>query len=252
MIITLKKAGLTDGEARVYLAVTELGESSVGKIVEKSKVTKSIIYQILEKLTDKGLISFFYKEKTKHFQAEPPTNLLEFLEQQKNTIDETEKEVKEIIPKLLMQRATAKHSIVTVYEGFKGLMTAYKKRFDVLKEGEEYINWGLPATQPKHHHIYWERDHKERVKRKIKAKLLYNHNVPDETLKGRNSFKYIDARRMPLDVEAPSWIMVYKDIVVMAIPQGIHPITIEIHNPEIANSFTKYFEWFWKKSKSFK
>ena len=249
MINTLKEAGLTDGEARVYIAITELGESSVGKIVDKSKVTKSIIYQILEKLIEKGLISFIYKEKTKYFQPEPPNNLITFLEEQKNKINKTEEAIKNIIPQLLMKRATAKHSTVTVYEGFKGLMTAYTKRFNVLKEGDEYINWGLPATQPKHHHIFWERDHKERGKRKIKAKLLYNKQVDDKTLKNRNSFKGVDARRMPLNVEAPSWLMVYKDIVVMAIPQGIHPITIEIHNPEVAKSFTKYFEWFWEKSK---
>jgi len=252
MIETLKQAGLTEGEARVYLAITELGECTVGKIVNKSKVTKSIIYQILEKLIGKGLISFIYKEKTKHFQAESPSNLIEFLEEQKDSIEKTEKAIKEIIPQLLMKRASAQQSIVTVYEGFKGLMTAYTKRFDVLKKGDEYINLGLPSTQPAHHHAFWERDHKERVNRKIKTRLLYSIKVSDETLKNRNKYKGCDARRMPLDLESPSWIMVYKDVVVISIPQGIHPITIEINNPEIAKSFTKYFEWFWEKSKKIK
>ncbi|MCD4759602.1 hypothetical protein K8R33_01805 [archaeon] len=252
MINTLKKAGLTGGESRVYLAITELGESSVGKIVDKSKVTKSIIYQILEKLVEKGLISFIYKDKTKHFQAESPENLIEFLEQQKENIDETEKEIKEIIPQLLMKRAVAKTSVVTVYEGFKGLMTAYKKRFEVLREGEEYLNLGLPATQPGHHHAYWKKDHKERKKRKIKARLLYDRGVSDVILKERNKFKGVDARKMPLDLESPSWIMTYKDVTVIAIPQGVHPITIEINNPEITKSFNNYFKWFWKKSKPFK
>ena len=33
----LKDIGLTDGEIKAYLALLELGKSTVGKIIEKSK-----------------------------------------------------------------------------------------------------------------------------------------------------------------------------------------------------------------------
>lgn len=251
MIETLKRAGLTDGEARVYLAITELGETTVGAIVDRSKVTKSIIYQILEKLIEKGLVSFVFKEKTKYFQAGPPDNLLEFLAQRKKAIERTEGEIKELVPQLLMKRAMGKASTVTVYEGFQGIMTAYTKRFEVLKAGDEYLNIGLPATQPEYHHAFWEKDHRERVTRKIKAKLLYNRKVSDAILKNRNSYQGCDARRMPDDIETPSWVLLYRDVVVIAIPQGIHPIAIEIHNPEVAKSFARYFQWYWDRSEKF-
>jgi sugar-specific transcriptional regulator TrmB len=144
MIEALQRAGLTKGEARVYLAITELGESTVGKIVDVSGVTKSIIYQILEKLIEKGLVSFSFKEKTKYFQAAPPDNLITYLEEQEETLNETKKEMRELIPQLLMKRATANSGQVTVYQGFKGLMTVYTKRFEKLKPGDEYVNIGLP------------------------------------------------------------------------------------------------------------
>lgn len=252
MIEALRNAGLTDGEARTYVALTELGLSTVGKIVNKSGVTKSIIYQILEKLVEKGLVSFIFKEKTKYFQASSPYNILEFLDDKKSEVEQSKKEIHKIIPELLMKNRTAEHSQVTVYEGFKGIMTVYHKRFEKLKEGDEYLNLGLPAIQPKHHHAFWQKDHKERTRRKIKAKLLYNINVKDAVLRNRNSFKGCDARRMPVDIETPSWILIYKDIVIIAIPQGVHPLAIEIHNPEVAKSFEKYFNWYWEKSKKFK
>jgi hypothetical protein len=56
---------------------------------------------------------------------------------------------------------------------------------------------------------------------------------------------------MPIDIETPSWVLIYKDTVVIAIPQGIKPIAIEIVNQEVADSFEQYFSWFWKKSKPF-
>lgn len=252
MIETLKEAGLTDGEARVYVACLETGLSTVGNIVDKSGVTKSIIYQILEKLIDKGLISYVIKGKTKHFQAAPASNILEYLRSQRAELREVENKVQELIPQIELRRSAVEKSSVTVYEGFSGIMTVYMKRFEKLKEGEEYLNLGLPAEQPKHHHAFWQKDHTERVKRKIKAKLLYNPAVSDEVLKNRNTFKGCDARRMPLDVETPSWILLYKDVVVIAIPQSVHPIAIEIENEEVSKSFKHYFAWLWNKSKPFK
>ena len=49
-ISLLKEVGLTEGEAKVYLALLELGASTSGPIVKKSRVSRSIIYNILEKL----------------------------------------------------------------------------------------------------------------------------------------------------------------------------------------------------------
>ena len=53
---------------------------------------------------------------------------------------------------------------------------------------------------------------------------------------------------MPYDIKTPAWFMSYKDVSVIGFPSS-KPITIEIINKEIADSFKAYFESFWKKSK---
>jgi HTH-type transcriptional regulator, sugar sensing transcriptional regulator len=247
----LKKTGLTEGEAKVYLALLSLGESTIGKILEKSKVTKSIIYRILDRLIDKGLVSHITKEKTKHYQASPPHNLIDYLEKQEKSINETKEDVEKLIPELMKLQTSTNLNQATIYQGFKGIMTVYEKRFEKLKKGETYLNLGLPAVQPEHHHAFWEKDHKKRAKLKIRAQLLYDSKVEDKVLKNRNGFWGCDARKMPFNVETPSWILVYADTVVIAIPQGDNPIAIEIVNREVADSFSNYFNWFWKKSKPF-
>ena len=45
-ISALKEAGLTDGEIRTYLALLEVGSSTIGPILEKSGINRSIIYRI--------------------------------------------------------------------------------------------------------------------------------------------------------------------------------------------------------------
>ena len=248
----LRKAGLTDGETKVYLALIRTGETTIGKILEESAVTKSIIYRILERLIEKGLVSYVIKGEVKRYQAAPPNRLLDYLDTQKENLEETRKELAKVIPEIILQRSSTKLNQVTIYEGFKGIMTVYEKRFEKLKEGDEYLNLGLPAKQPEHYHAFWGRDHILRAKKKIKAKLLYDVDVSDDTLINRNGYKYCDARRMPMDIETPAWVLIYKDTVIIAIPQGTHPFAIEIVNNEVADSFKKYFNWFWENSKPFR
>ena len=251
-ISTLKEAGLTDGEIKVYLALLQLGISSIGPILEKSRVTKSIIYRILDRLIEKGLASYIIKEKTKHFQAAQPEKLLDYIEQRKKELEENKKKVQELLPELLLKQKLSKKSEATIYEGFKGIITVHDKRFQKLKKGDEYFFFGLPAKQPDYYHAYWQKDHQKREKLGIKCRLLYNEKVDDLTLKNRNFFKLCDARRMSIDLDTPAWILGYKDTIVIGLPLADKPLAFEIINQEVVDSFKNYFEWFWKKSKSLK
>ena len=249
-ISSLKEAGLTEGEIKVYLALLELGDSTTGPIIEKSKVAKSIVYQILDKLIEKGLVSYIIKEKTKHFQAANPKRILDYIEERKKQLEKNKEKVENLIPKILTFQ-NKPISEAKLYEGFKGTITVHENTYLKLKEGEEYFYMGIPPEQPDYFHAYWLKDSKRRVKAGIKCKLLYNKGTSKEILKGRNKLKDCEARYMPLDIDSPAWFMGYKDVAIISFPSK-NPITIEITNKEIADSFRSYFEEFWKKSKPFK
>lgn len=50
----LEELGLTKSEIKVYLALLELGQSTTGPVVDKAEIASSKIYEILEKLVNKG------------------------------------------------------------------------------------------------------------------------------------------------------------------------------------------------------
>jgi sugar-specific transcriptional regulator TrmB len=75
----LESFGLTTGEAKAYLALMTLGPSTVGPIAKKSSISYSKIYEVLQRLIEKGLVSSTTKEKTRHYQAVPPSRIIEFL-----------------------------------------------------------------------------------------------------------------------------------------------------------------------------
>ena len=155
----LKEAGLTDGEIKVYLALLEIGSSTVGPILAKSGITRSIIYRILERLIKKGLVSYITKEKTKYYQAAQPDKLLDYIDNREKELKQNKNKVEKLIPQLILKQKSAKKTEASIYEGFKGLITAYDKRYDKLKKGDEVVIYGLPPLQPEYHHAYWKPMH---------------------------------------------------------------------------------------------
>ena len=57
-ISILEDIGLTNAEIKVYLALLELGSSTAGPILEKSKLQNSVVHMTLNKLIDKGFVTF--------------------------------------------------------------------------------------------------------------------------------------------------------------------------------------------------
>ncbi|HLC73302.1 MAG TPA: helix-turn-helix domain-containing protein, partial [Candidatus Nanoarchaeia archaeon] len=220
-------------------------------ITEKSGVAKSIIYQLLEKLIQKGLVSYITKEKTRYYQASDPHKLIEYIEENEKKLAENKNKIENLIPTLLAKQNQNKEQTATIYEGFKGMIAVHEHTYLKLEKGDEFFYLGIAPEQPEHFHAYWQRDHLRRAKAGIHCKLLFHPNTDKKILKNRNSYKLCDARYMPTEINTPAWIMGYKDVTVIGFPSS-NPITLEIVNQEIADSFKSYFEEFWKKSKKFK
>ena len=72
----LKQIGLLDAEIEIYLAVLRLGSTSVTALYKETAIHRTHIYDLLEKLKEKGLVSEFLQSGVKYFQATPPRKLL--------------------------------------------------------------------------------------------------------------------------------------------------------------------------------
>ncbi len=123
----LKRIGLTNGESRVYLALLEIGSSTVGPVVKKSGVAYSNIYEILQRLISKGLVSFIVKNKTKYFQAANTAYLKEYLEKKEKEIRQNKKFLDSILSKIQEMQKIKPEQEAEIYIGIHGLRSAYSK-----------------------------------------------------------------------------------------------------------------------------
>ena len=119
----LRDMGLTEIEISVYFALLEKGPSPTGIIIRKTGLHKATVYQTLERLEEKGVVSYIIQDNRHVFQAEDPTILLEQLK-------EREENLKAIMPQLHGMAQLAEQQITAkVYCGKKGIISIYRDVF---------------------------------------------------------------------------------------------------------------------------
>ncbi|MBU6231833.1 hypothetical protein KGP36_04145 [Patescibacteria group bacterium] len=119
LIDTIKQFGLNDKEAAVYLALLELGETTVQRLSQKSKVKRTSIYDILSSLKEKGLAGSTLKNKRRFYVASDPRDM-EF------KLDERKAAIRSVLPELLsIANFMDKKPKIRFYEGEEGIKEIY-------------------------------------------------------------------------------------------------------------------------------
>jgi len=88
LIKKLEEIGLSDKEAKVYIAVLELGEGSASEIAKKSEVNRATVYFTLENLMKLGLVSATNEEKKQKFVPEDPSQLENIITKQQQELEQ--------------------------------------------------------------------------------------------------------------------------------------------------------------------
>lgn len=74
--LLVENLGLTDKEAAVYLAILELGRSTLKPIAAQAGVKRTSIYYFINHLVELGLIERVVQARRNHYVARPPEELV--------------------------------------------------------------------------------------------------------------------------------------------------------------------------------
>lgn len=235
----LKSIGLNDNEIRVYLALLELGDALASKIGEKVTINRTQIYDILEGLMEKGIVSYVIMNNRKYFKAASPKRLLGYIAEKESQLKEQEKKIQEMLPSLIsLQKPKEKEVHVEIYKGKEGIKTIYN---EILRETKEILVLGATGKIAQVMPYYFPGFEKKRIKSKIKLKLLFNASLKDKKITKR---EVAQVRFLPKSYSSPIPTLVYKDKVVILIWKA--PSAIVIEDKEIAQTYRKYFNLLWK------
>ena len=249
----MEEIGLDKNEVKVYLALLELGLSKTGALVDKSGVQSSRIYKILEQLIEKGLVSHTQIKNIKHFKAQSPSRLFEFIESQKKLLFGKEKKLSSIIS-LLKERQNIgeglgeKEQKIQVFEGVRGIKTALEFVLDVLYKDDLFVVFGAPKIGNEKLHGFFNYFHQRRIKKGIKYKVIYNADAK-EFGEQRKKYKLTKVKYLQKEMNTPSVFWLFGDYVALVVFSD-EPVVLLIKDKQIVESFQTYFDFIWKACKS--
>ena len=127
----IRKFGLSDTAARVYLALLELGKASADKIAKRVGTYKANTYDALDRLIEIGLASYIIEGKKRLFIPTSPEKLKDSAEEAKQRADDNHETLKNdlerIMPKLSAKyRSVSQKEIFEIYVGKKASMSLIK------------------------------------------------------------------------------------------------------------------------------
>lgn len=225
----LEEAGLTRTEAKVYLVLLELGSALAGKITEKSGIHRRSVYDAIERLIEKGLVSYVIKNNRKHFEAVEPKRLLQIME-------EREDNIKSILPELELKRKYAEEKQeTTFFKGKQALKTIFD---DQITTKKEILVFGAATNAYDIIKYYFPRYDNLRVKYKIPVKAIFN-------TKPEKRIPLSEIRYLPKQYGSHAATNIYGNNVAIIL-WSEEPFAILIKNRQIADGYRNYFELMWK------
>jgi len=239
----LEKAGFTKGEIRVYLALLRLGETTTGDIIKKSKITGSKVYEILEKLIEKGLVSYIIKEKTKYFQASSPKRLLDYINKKEEEIKNQKRDIEKVIPSLEeIQKFKQKVQSSQIFEGYEGVKTVFNLILESLKPNEEYYAFSLgEELRNKNLMLFLQNYHTKRIRKNVKVKIIAT-SKEKPLFKKLSKLKNLQVRYYKNPV--PLGVFIFKDYVATFTFKE-KPTVFLIKSDQVSNSYKEFFVNLW-------
>lgn len=230
---TLQQIGLSEKEASVYIALTEIGEAVPSVIAKKAKIKRPTAYITLENLVEKGLVGHSIKKDQKVFSPIDPSFLLEY---EKKKL----KELESALPELnSLKNLYLKAPHISLFEGDEGIVQILDDSLNAKTEICCWSDTGMASSTALHdYHPFFL---KEKIKRKIHSKCLFTYNEQGLNFK-RNAKKelrevyLIPREKFPFENE----INIYNDKV--SIISLKDKIGVIIQNQNIADTQRAIFK----------
>ena len=241
-MVDLTQIGLSENESKVYMALLDNGPLPVNRMHEETGIDRRNIYDVLNKLISKGLVTFAIENKKRIFQITSPKRIMLFLEEQKQHINDKKKIASKILSKLERKFEARTSSVeAEIYRGYEGIKTIWE---DTLNY-KEAMMIGAGGFGYDRMPRYWIAFNRKRIKRGIRWKELVIERMRNHPMLKE---KLIESKFLPKELTGPpNVIWIYGNKVTNILWLETTPIAFVVNDKEIAESYRVYFKFLWDK-----
>lgn len=231
----LNSLSLTEAQASVYLAALELGESNMQDLSRKSGIKRTSIYNFIDTLKERGLITETTKNKRKIYSAVDPQALLEI---QKSRITEFERTIPEL---LAVQKRSSKKPRVAFFEGKEGMKEVY---LDMLKDKNDIIAYEDIEHMMATLGTFFSEYPKERAKRNIPFRSITRDSKEARTVV-KSNIKLLRKSKLLKSADWKTEINIYGNKVAMMSLRSRRPFAVVIEDADIAETLRIAWNELW-------
>lgn len=153
--------------------------ATAAQLAKQTQFIRATVYDVLESLIDKGVVSKYKKRSTTLFQALDPRELIHYLERERletgRVLQKQKKAIEEILPEFFsLQHFKTTRPKAQFFEGEKGMREAYEDSLTCKGRMLAYTNvQTMLETLPNFFPDYFKR----RAKKKISIHAIFVQNT---------------------------------------------------------------------------
>jgi sugar-specific transcriptional regulator TrmB len=218
----LNDIGLSENEARVYLACLGLGATTAINIARVTEIKRPTVYTVIESLKAKGLMSIEVLGFKKKFVAEGPEKLEEVLELKKSRF-------RKLLPELqAIQSAQDDGGFIKYFEGMEGIKSIYESMIRDIKPRENYSVIGNMDELLSLDQKFFEEFFDKRAKLNINLRILVQRNKGGEWFKKYEKNMNAKVKYLPENTKLnTNLVMIPRRMLIHELTEPIKGIIIE-------------------------
>ncbi len=235
-LTSLQKLGFSETESKVYLTLLKLKEASAVSLSKESELHRRTIYDNLNILLRKGLVSQVEKNSIHLYVATDPKNLQIFLEEKKHILEN-------IMPQLNKEfKEKNENPLISVFIGIQGAKSIIEDALTSKKDAC-WVGGGYFFGDT----LKFSKKFIEQKFKKMNLKI-----IQAETNKTNEIKKFVkkeNLRILPKEFVSKTGYLIYGNKTAIGIIGKNEITTILIENEDCAKTFKNYFDMLWKLGK---
>lgn len=252
----LKKLGLSEHEAEIYMLGLKLGPNPAREIAKQSGLGRTLVYHLLNQLKNKGLVGEQNAGHGKKFFMEPPERLLGIVERKQKEFEGMAIQISQVSKELSsLSTAVSGPPQIRTYEGEEGLKNIAQETLSTTNQPIKSIV-PIDSLLKIFNRVFLRYWFLERKNKNIRGKTIFMgaFDKPDalDKIKELLSIPHASStlhqwKKSPQEVFFPNTIIIYGNRVAVASSHQ-KPSVFVVESGEYAETMTAFFDDVWKRS----
>lgn len=239
----LKELGFSENEIKVYVALTQMGESTAAKIAKKAELPRTTVIGILDKMKSESFLSAFHYKHSTYYWIESPKTI--------QNVFQNRIKIAQDLDGLLsgLYRSEADFPYAQILDSKASIRAFIEKSMVNLEKKSVIYSIDTPSAG-NYTRIFSDDLYNSLLALKKKKGVITHTLVPFGAFKTivpeRLAIQPIVIREMPENLHFSASLRILKDTVVLF--SGRRPFSVAIRHKLITESLKGIFDFLWSVS----